>query len=289
MFRNIGKILGFALGFLYLPFLGGALFGLFLGSILDKKLFEQKRVDSSIFGHGVSRQMLIMQTTFAIMGHMSKAKGQVTKEDILLAKQLMQRFNLDNEMQVVAQNAFNMGKSQDFPVERVLNELRQAISGRGDLIRMFIEIQVQVALDDGELHAKEKELLFKIAQNLGVGNLQLEQIIAMVFATKQFTSGGYYQQYQEQFDTEGEHDFNRQRQYNNYTSGPSLKDACAVLGVNENDDQQTVKRAYRKLMNQHHPDKLMSKGLPEEMINMAKEKAQQIQAAYDLICDKKGW
>ena len=42
-------------------------------------------------------------------------------------------------------------------------------------------------------------------------------------------------------------------------------------------------------MNEHHPDKLVAKGLPPEMMAMAKEKAQQIQAAYDLICKAKGW
>ncbi|MFK5042039.1 DnaJ domain-containing protein, partial [Glaesserella parasuis] len=73
------------------------------------------------------------------------------------------------------------------------------------------------------------------------------------------------------------------------SSEPSLKDAYSVLGVSESDDQTTVKRAYRKLMNEHHPDKLVAKGLPPEMMEVAKEKAQQIQAAYDLICKSKGW
>ena len=62
-----------------------------------------------------------------------------------------------------------------------------------------------------------------------------------------------------------------------------------MLGVSPSDDQLTVKRAYRRLMNENHPDKLVSKALPKEMLEMAKEKAQQIQAAYDLICKSKGW
>ena len=73
------------------------------------------------------------------------------------------------------------------------------------------------------------------------------------------------------------------------SSGPTLSDAYKVLGVSENDDRNAVKRAYRRLMNEHHPDKLVAKGLPPEMMEMAKEKAQQIQAAYDLICKVKGW
>jgi DnaJ like chaperone protein len=68
-----------------------------------------------------------------------------------------------------------------------------------------------------------------------------------------------------------------------------LEDACKVLGVNSTDDSVTIKRAYRKLMGEHHPDKLVAKGLPPEMMEMAKQKAQEIQAAYDLIKREKGF
>jgi len=49
-----------------------------------------------------------------------------------------------------------------------------------------------------------------------------------------------------------------------------------------------VKKAYRKQMNKHHPDKLASQGLPPEMMNMAKEKAQEIQQAWELIKQQRG-
>ncbi|MGL6027549.1 MAG: DnaJ domain-containing protein, partial [Vibrio sp.] len=62
-----------------------------------------------------------------------------------------------------------------------------------------------------------------------------------------------------------------------------LADAYELLGVTDSSSAQEIKRAYRKLMNEHHPDKLMAKGLPPEMMNMAKEKSQQIQSAYELI------
>ena len=71
--------------------------------------------------------------------------------------------------------------------------------------------------------------------------------------------------------------------------GPTLEDACNVLGVKPTDDQTTIKRAYRKLMSEHHPDKLVAKGLPPEMMEMAKQKAQEIQKAYELIKEKKGF
>ncbi len=71
--------------------------------------------------------------------------------------------------------------------------------------------------------------------------------------------------------------------------GPTLEDACNVLGVKTTDDATTIKRAYRKLMSEHHPDKLVAKGLPPEMMEMAKQKAQEIQKSYELIKDQKGF
>ena len=69
----------------------------------------------------------------------------------------------------------------------------------------------------------------------------------------------------------------------------TLRDAYAVLGVESKDDKATVKRAYRRLMSQHHPDKLVSRGLPEEMIQLATDKTQHIQKAYEKVKESKGW
>ena len=69
----------------------------------------------------------------------------------------------------------------------------------------------------------------------------------------------------------------------------TLRDAFGVLGVEKSDDKATVKRAYRRLMSQHHPDKLVSKGLPEEMIKLATDKTQHIQKAYEKVKESRGW
>jgi len=61
-----------------------------------------------------------------------------------------------------------------------------------------------------------------------------------------------------------------------------------VLGVTAQADDDEIKKAYRRLMNQHHPDKLVSKGLPEEMIRLATQKTQEIKAAYERIRQARG-
>jgi DnaJ like chaperone protein len=61
-----------------------------------------------------------------------------------------------------------------------------------------------------------------------------------------------------------------------------------VLGVAAGATDAEVKTAYRRLMNQHHPDKLVAKGLPEEMVALATEKTQEIKAAYDTVKAARG-
>ncbi len=282
----IGKILGFILGYKFFGGFFGGLLGLLIGHWGDKKLYELGSVSSTIFGKALTRQSLFMQTTFAVLGHISKAKGRVTENDIQLARQLMANMKLDANNQQLAQKAFTLGKEADFPLRQVMQEFREACGQRRDLLRFFVEVQMQAALQDGNLDGNEQQILFTIAETLGMSRLQFEQMIAMVAAAQRFRSG-YYQYEQQGSNQQGQYQGN----YGGYqrSSGPSLKDAYSVLGVSESDDQTTVKRAYRKLMNEHHPDKLVAKGLPPEMMEVAKEKAQQIQAAYDLICKSKGW
>ena len=284
----IGKIIGVFLGWKVGGFFG-AIAGLVLGSIADKKLYELGSVSSSFFKKKTTRQDLFMQTTFAVLGHLSKSKGRVTEEDIQLANQLMIQLKLDDAGRKLAQDAFRRGKESDFPIRQVIREFRIGCGQRADLLRMFLQVQVQAAFADSELHENEKEVLYVIAEELGLSRMQFEQMIAMEMAARAFTQGGFYQQYQ-QGAYQGGYQYQQQNSGGyQHASGPTLTDAYKVLGVTESDEQNTVKRAYRRLMNEHHPDKLVAKGLPPEMMEMAKEKTQQIQAAYDLICKAKGW
>lgn len=287
----IGKLFGLFIGYKLGGFFG-AIAGVILGHWADKKLYELGSVNSSFFHKKLTRQSLFMQTTFSVLGHLSKAKGRVTQEDIALATNLMSQLQLDNANKKLAQEAFNRGKEADFPIRQVIREFRLGCGQRADLLRMFLSVQVQAAFSDDHLHQNEKEVLRIVAEELGLSAFQFEQMIMMELARRQFSNGGFqraYQQYQQH--SQGGY----QQGYGGYNggyqahSGPTVDDAYKVLGVSASDDQQTVKRAYRRLMNENHPDKLVAKGLPKEMLEMAKEKAQQIQAAYDLVCKAKGW
>lgn len=285
--QYIGKIIGFFLGYQIFHGLFGGIFGAFLGHLADKKLYELGSVRSSIFGKNLTRQTLFTLTTFAVLGHLAKAKGRVTEEDIQNARNLMAHLNLDAKAQQEAQKAFTLGKEADFPLRNVIREFREACARRQDLLRFFIQVQITAAIQDGELDAQEQQVLFTIAEAMGMSRMQFEQMLGMIMAAQQFSRSGFQQGYyshQQGSYSQGGYSGSYQQ-----SSQPSIDAAYKVLGVTANDDQNTVKRAYRKLMNENHPDKLAAKGLPDEMMELAKEKTQQIQAAYDLICKQKGW
>ncbi|SDH36934.1 DnaJ like chaperone protein [Vibrio xiamenensis] len=281
-----GKILGAFFGFLFGGPLG-AVFGLFLGHQFDKaRRLNQAGFRTGSFGSGPSqaeRQEEFFKAAFAVMGHVAKAKGQVTKEEIQLASAMMDRMNLHGEQRRAAQEAFRDGKAVDFPLENVLEKVRISTGGRFDLLQFFLELQISAAFADGDIHPSERNLLHKVARGLGFSSQQLEQRLRMQEAAFRFQRGGS-QDYSGQ-QSGGQYS----GQWQQASQTDQLADAYNLLGVSENADGKEVKRAYRKLMNEHHPDKLMAKGLPPEMMNMAKEKSQEIQRAYDLIKKVKGF
>ena len=268
--RLNGKVIGAILGILLLgkPIIG-FLLGLFLGHQFDKA--KQRARFGGLGGQGPQAQRVFFHGTFAVMGHVAKAKGQVTQQEIQLASLFMDRMQLQGEARQLAQQAFREGKDSDFPLDETLNGIRALSQGQRDLSRVFLEMQIQAAFADGELHPKERELLYVIAEKLGFSPQQLEQRLRMQEAAFRF-SQGYQGGWQHQSDGPGAP-----------PQQSEIDDAYDVLGVDASASSQEVKKAYRKLMNEHHPDKLMAKGLPPEMMEMAKEKAQEIQKAYDVV------
>ncbi|PSW15138.1 co-chaperone DjlA [Photobacterium sanctipauli] len=275
-----GKILGAFFGFL----LGGP-FGLLLGLFLGHK-FDKARA-KIYYGGGFGgfsggqrseeNQAAFFHAAFAVMGHVAKAKGRVTEEEIRVASTYMDRMGLQGESRRQAQNAFRDGKEEGFPLQEVLGKVRVSSAGRADLLQFFLELQIQAAFADGSLHPSERQLLHVIARALGFSERQLEQRLHMQEAAFRFQQGGFNQQYQQQGG------------FQQAPTRDQLADAYELLGVKESASAQELKRAYRKQMNEHHPDKLAAKGLPPEMMELAKQKTQELQAAYDLIRKEKGF
>ncbi len=262
-----GKVIGGALGFMMGGPLG-ALLGAALGHNFDRGLGIVLRDDRVNAGGTERVQAAFFTATFSVMGHIAKADGRVSETEIALARQVMTQMRLSPEQKHAAMRLFNEGKQQDFPLEGVLEQFRRETHRRRHLIQMFLEIQIYTAFADGVLEDVERSTLLHICNRLGYSRTQFEQLVAMVRAQQQFSGGA--------------------GNAGPAPRGASLEDAYKVLGISRQASDDEVKKAYRRLMNQHHPDKLVAKGLPEEMMEVAKQKTQEIRAAYDRIREARG-
>lgn len=265
--RIWGKVLGTFFGFL-LGNIFGALLGLWIGHRFDRGMgMSFRRAPTQ------QQQAVFFHATFAVMGHIAKASGQVTEQEIRVASNLMDRMRLSGEQRVRAQESFRQGKESGFPLRETLAEFRRASLGQRDILRFFLEVQLQAAFADGRVEADERAILQTIADELGFSQIELARILAMAEAQMNF----FHRQQQ-----------GGQGQQRQAPTKDRLKDAYQLLGVSESDSDQEIKRAYRKEMSKHHPDKLAAKGLPPEMMEMAKEKTQEIQQAWEWIREARG-
>ena len=262
-----GKFLGGTFGYLLAGPLG-ALIGAVLGHKFDKGL---GRTLGNQFKPGAQErvQTAFFTTLFSVMGHLAKADGRVSKDEIELARDVMRRMNLNQQMSETAIGLFNQGKQPDFPLVDVLRQFRQECHRRRNLMRMFVEILMHAAHADGTLDSAERGVLEQVRRELGFSTSEFQHIEALVRNARHFGGGGFG----------GESAASQQ---------VSLREAYEILGVGESASDAEVKKAYRRLMNQHHPDKLVAKGLPEEMMKLATEKTQEIKKAYDLVKEARG-
>jgi len=235
----------------------GAALGAAFGHNFDKGMSSLGKVG---FTGDIQRiQTAFFTATFSVMGHLAKSDGQVSRAEIHIAEDLMSQMRLNASQKQVAQRLFNEGKKKGFPLDDALMQFRQECHRRKLLLQMFMEIQVAVALSDGELQKSELQILQHCASRLGFTGVEFQGILQRIQAQVHSQAQPRTQQ------------------------GMPLEDAYKLLGITSSASEQDVKKAYRRQMNQHHPDKLVSKGLPEEMMELANKKVHDIKQAYETI------
>ena len=267
-----GKLAGGAFGFM----LGGplgAVLGAVLGHNLDKGMNGLAGDEDLQPGDRERVQTAFFTATFSVMGHLAKADGRVSAKEISLAEAVMRQMDLDAEVRRTAMRLFQQGKENDFPLDQVLQQFRHECHRRTTLIQMFMEIQIQAAYADGRMDPAEERLLLHICKQLGIPEFvfrRLEKMVqAELHATGQPGAGG--------------------RKAARRPVGLTLEDGYAILNIDAGVSDAEVKKAYRRLTSQHHPDKLVAKGLPEEMMKLAAQKTHEIRQAYELIKEARGF
>lgn len=255
-----GKVIGGTFGFMMGGPLGAVL-GAALGNYFDSGMSLVAR-DDSLGAQGTERvQTAFFTAVFSLMGYVAKADGRVSRDEISLAEQVMGQMQLRPEQRKLAISLFEQGKQDAFPYAEVIEQFKRECLRRRNLIQMFLEIVTATALADGEMDPAERRVLETIAISLGYAKADYDRLVMRMSAQFRFNTGE--------------------------SPGNKLSDAYKVLGVTSDTPTDEIKKAYRKLMSQHHPDKLVSKGLPEEMMEIATRKTQEIKSAYELIMSKR--
>ncbi|QQM64788.1 co-chaperone DjlA [Pseudoalteromonas sp. LC2018020214] len=282
-----GKILGFCFGFMFGKIFG-AILGLYLGHLFDKSLknnFDKAGGFSSLFsGDDVhERQALFFSSCFAVMGHIAKSNGRVSEIHIKAANLFMDEMGLKGEERREAQHAFQSGKESDFSLKETVHDFKERFAKRSDLIQLFLEIQIQMAFSDGVLAEQEKQLLAEVSKQLGISKTHFAFVLKRYQA--EFNFRKQQQRFNQQQQSQGQSSSYREGSGHHVPPNNNMNraQALALLGLNSDATQRDIKVAYRKLMSQHHPDKLVSQGLPKHMMELAVKKSQDIQAAYEYL------
>lgn len=243
-------VIGFLLG-RWLGLVVGVALGYGIGAFLRGLATATRRM--------AEIQSRFLDSTFAVMGAVCKADGRVTGDEIRVAEQVFDRLHLSAEQRSTAKRAFRRGRDADFDLDAEVAAFARVCRHQRTLAQVFLQVQLAAVAADGQVDAGEHAMLVRIARGLGLAEAEVEQLEALLRGSA--AGAG---------------------------AGPSLEDAYRVLGVDASASDAEIKKAYRRLMSQNHPDKLAGRGLPEGVREMAEEKTREIGNAYRRIKEARG-
>lgn len=258
----LGKIIGAVIGWLFFRHPLGALFGAAVGHLIDSGAFGLRPLGDS----GAARGFI--EPLFALLGALSKADGRVSEAEIAAVETLMLRMRLDPLQRRMAIAAFNAGKQPGFAVRGPIAELRAWTQGRRDHAYILIDLVLDLVGVEGAPAAAKLALLRQFAAALRIDERELLALAAMKGQAWAMPGDRGYAP-----PPRG--------------STGAAPDPYLVLGVARDAGEREIKHAWRKLMSEHHPDKLGD--VPESLRQRAEERAREINAAYERLKSARGF
>ncbi len=223
--------------------LGGPI-GALLGGVIGSRFGSRRRQKS--FSSNQQNQAAFFAALFACLAKLAKADGQVSKEEVeVVDRFIKKKFKFDAEQRAFAIEIFNQAKDNSNSYEEYASQLSYLLEANKNALVVFYELLFELAMSDGLLHKNEEDLLRKTTSIFGI-NQEL------------------FNQLRKQFSTSSS---------NPYT----------ILGVTKDMPFEEIKIIYLRKRKEFHPDTLISKGLPEELLERAKERFIEIQEAYEAI------
>jgi DnaJ like chaperone protein len=234
----------------------GALLGALLGHVLDRRLAIEswRELRQRLRGGGA---LPVVQLQFVLLGRIAKSEGRVTEAHIRRAREEMHRLGLSDEQARQAMEAFSRGKRGQDDLLVPLKCLRE----QPEIGRRLIASCWRIAGTSGRVGRAQAELIMLWGRWLGLTAAQVEALRPKVESLpreKASRSDGY-------------------------------EDALALLGIGEGSEPEEIKRAYRRQLSRHHPDKLAGAGAGEVEVRQATEQTRRLHAAYELVMRRRGF
>lgn len=234
----------------------GAIAGAALGHhLVDKKGNFTNRPLGSYQGPSLMEEEKAQATyfisMFSIMGKLAKIDGVVSKDEIAVIESFMRNMQIPAAQRKFAIRIFNEAKNSPYSIEDYAIQFYQINKQQRAVLLSFLDLLFQLAAADGHLHAAEETALTKISDILQISDQEFNNIKARYFKDV----AKYYKS----------------------------------LNCSPDSSVQEIKKNYKKLARDFHPDTIIAKGLPEEFVNFATRRFQEIQSAYEKIKKERGF
>jgi DnaJ like chaperone protein len=246
----IGKLVGGTIGFA----LGGplgAIAGAAFGHAFDKSQYDVEPERAIRQRPGQEAQFTFFVAAFSMLAKLAKADGRITQGEIdTINRFMLQDLKLDPYSRMVAMNLFNAAVESSNTFEEFASQFYGQFHAQPELLELMIDILLRVSVADGEMNPHEEAMILSAVRIFGFNETAYQQLRSRYIQT----AGKHY----------------------------------AIMGVKPDDSDDEIKSRYRKLVMEYHPDRIVSKGLPEEFTKFAQDKFREIQDAYETIKMERG-
>ena len=230
----IGGMVGFSLG---------GPFGMLLGSLIGGKISRARSGGTGNFGAFAQPQQIFALSLIVLSAKLSKADGQVSKEELIAVKDKLKI--PENEVEQVGK-IFNKAQQESKGYEPYAQQIAQIYKNNPNVLEEVINILFYIAEADGNVSQSELDMMQNIARIFGLNQDQFNSI--------------------------------KESRKSSDKLNPYI-----VLESKSEEDLQVIRKKYLQLSKEHHPDILISKGVPQEVIAESKKKMRAINSAWDQI------
>ncbi|MBL4666979.1 MAG: TerB family tellurite resistance protein [Sneathiella sp.] len=230
--------------------LGGPL-GALLGSVAGHVVDKYRENDEHGADEGASTSVKQIAFTIAVVAlgaKLAKADGVVTRDEVDAFKRV---FGIPKEEEANFAKVFDRARQNTAGYEGYARQISRMFKNSPQIMEDLLHSLFSIAMADGVLHPDEDTYLRNIAGIFGFTDQTYDRI-------------------------------------RSYHSGEEARDPYQILGVAADISNDDLKKAYRKLIRENHPDKVMAEGLPQEFVQLANDKLAKINAAYDVVSKERG-